>query len=378
MGIDTSMNTNSESSSLTVPRLRDDGSNWSDYQPRLQNAMGAKGLWRHVEGTATAPVPYAVTNGIPMLSDGKTAATEDQIEQKESKIIEFEKREYLARHILLSTTSTRLGTKIINLTTAEDMWKVVKADATSKSTLYLLDAEDQLSSMKLADNDDPKTHLNELRNHFQLMQQRRDSLMKMGSAMTETRYNVIIMSSLPESYRPTLQTLTANERANKLSGVQTYTLKADDIVTYIIEEAQHRVINDERTKSAESALAARTKTSTKAKGKKKAKGQSDITCENCKRPGHGKPECYSKGGGKEGQAPWQKNKTKGKEPETAVVAANDDDDEKRSLARLTTWRSQMTLTCRNPNSERVLTAELVETTALTAQNSSTIGPSSVR
>ena len=29
--------------------------------------MGAKGLWRHVEGSATAPVPYAVSNSIPML-----------------------------------------------------------------------------------------------------------------------------------------------------------------------------------------------------------------------------------------------------------------------------------------------------------------------
>ena len=33
-----------------------------------------------------------------MLTDGKTAATEDQIESKESKIIEFEKRQYLAHN----------------------------------------------------------------------------------------------------------------------------------------------------------------------------------------------------------------------------------------------------------------------------------------
>jgi hypothetical protein len=51
------------------------------------------------------------------------------------------------------------------------MWKVVKSDATSKSTLYLLDAEDQLSSMKLPDNTDPKAHLAELKVHFQLMLQ---------------------------------------------------------------------------------------------------------------------------------------------------------------------------------------------------------------
>ena len=54
---------------------------------------------------------------------------------------------------------------------AQAMWKIVKADATIKSTLYLLDAEDQLSTMKLNENEDPKTHLTELKAHFQLMVQ---------------------------------------------------------------------------------------------------------------------------------------------------------------------------------------------------------------
>jgi hypothetical protein len=53
--------------------------------------MGAKGLWRHIKGTASMPVLYAVSNGIQMISDGKTPATEDQIEVKESKIIDFKK-----------------------------------------------------------------------------------------------------------------------------------------------------------------------------------------------------------------------------------------------------------------------------------------------
>jgi hypothetical protein len=184
MGSDTTMNTlamssNSDSTTLAVPKLRDDGSNWSDYLPRIKNAMGAKGLWRHVVGTATAPVPFVLSDGVPMLADGKTRATEEQLEAKESKVIEFEKREYLARHIILSTTSTRLGSKIKSLATAEAMWKVVETDATTKSTLYLLDAEDQLSSMKLADNDDSKTHLAELKQHFQLMLQRQDNLIKL-------------------------------------------------------------------------------------------------------------------------------------------------------------------------------------------------------
>ena len=39
------------------------------------------------------------------------------------------------------------------------MWDAVKVDAMTKSTLFLLDMEDQLVSMKLAenDNDEPST-----------------------------------------------------------------------------------------------------------------------------------------------------------------------------------------------------------------------------
>ena len=116
-----SLNSSSDSTTLQVPKLRDDGSNWPDYEPRIRKVMGSKGLWRHVEGTAVAPKPYAVVEDVMVIADRKTPATEEQIEAKESKIIEFEKREYLAQHIILSTTLTRVGAKIKDLTSAEDM-----------------------------------------------------------------------------------------------------------------------------------------------------------------------------------------------------------------------------------------------------------------
>ena len=201
--------------------------------------MGAKGLWRHVLGTATAPVPYVLNNGVFMLADKKTPATEDHIEAKESKIIEFEKWEYLAWHILMSTTSMCLGSKIKALETAEAMWKAVKEDAMSKSTLYILDAEDQLATMKLADNNNPKTHLSELKQHFQTMLHCHDNLMKIGLTMFDNHFNIIIMSSLPESYRLVLQTITTSEWLSRLSGNQSNAMGANDLITFIKKEAQH-------------------------------------------------------------------------------------------------------------------------------------------
>ena len=113
--------------------------------------------------------PSKILNGEYVLADLKTPATEKQVEQKESKIAGYEKREYLAQHIILSTTSTCLGAMIKDLTSANNMWKIVVADAMTKSTLYLIDAEDQLSKMKLAKNNDAKAHLSELQKHFKTM-----------------------------------------------------------------------------------------------------------------------------------------------------------------------------------------------------------------
>ena len=162
---------NSDTTTLAVLKLHDDRSNWADYEPCIQRALGSKGLWRHVEGTAIAPKPYVLVTRVPILMDGTTQATEDQIEARETKIINYDKCEYLAQHVILSTTSTCLSNKIKNLKTLHDMWDAVKADTTTKSTLFLLDVEDQLASMKLAENNDPKVHLMEVKQHFQLMGQ---------------------------------------------------------------------------------------------------------------------------------------------------------------------------------------------------------------
>ena len=155
----------------------------------------------------------------------------------------------------------------------EEMWKTVKDDTTLKSTLFLLDAEDQLNSIKPGDNEDPKTHLTELKQHFQLMIQQQDNLLKMGSVITDTCFNIIIMSSLLDLYCPTLQTITAAERASRLSGSISKGMSPNDLIAFIVEEAQHQVINNECTKTAESALAACTKKVAKPRGKGRNKSK---------------------------------------------------------------------------------------------------------
>ena len=78
---------NSDSMTLAIPKLHDEGSNWSDYEPRIQRAMGLKGLWRHIEGPTIAPKLYTLVTGVLVLSDGTPPAMEDQIEAKKTKLM---------------------------------------------------------------------------------------------------------------------------------------------------------------------------------------------------------------------------------------------------------------------------------------------------
>jgi hypothetical protein len=90
-----SFNSNSDSMNLTVPKLHDDGSNWLDDELWVQKVMGLKGLWKHVEGTTIVPRPYVIVSGIPVSAGGMMAVMEDQIEARETRIIDFDKQEYL-------------------------------------------------------------------------------------------------------------------------------------------------------------------------------------------------------------------------------------------------------------------------------------------
>jgi hypothetical protein len=120
---------------LTILKLRDNRSNWADYEPRVIIAMKVKGIWKHVQGGAYEPKLYVNVNDVHLLPDGKTHATEEQIMEREKKIDEYEQKKNAAQHIILSTTLICLGAKIKNLKSAKEMWEGVKRDATTKRTV---------------------------------------------------------------------------------------------------------------------------------------------------------------------------------------------------------------------------------------------------
>ena len=77
---------------------------------------------------AILPNLYALVNGVSVLSDGKTPASEEQIKAREMQIMDFEKCEYFMQHVILSKTSIHLKVKIKYKKTVMEMWDAVKSD----------------------------------------------------------------------------------------------------------------------------------------------------------------------------------------------------------------------------------------------------------
>jgi hypothetical protein len=95
---------NPTSQTLLILTLLDDGSNWVDYDIKACTAMGSKGLIRHIQGTVRKPIPFAEVNKVLMF-DGTTPTTDDQIDVKQRQLKEYDQKEYLAWHILLTSIS---------------------------------------------------------------------------------------------------------------------------------------------------------------------------------------------------------------------------------------------------------------------------------
>src|SRR5204862_8180918 len=123
-------------STISIPKLADNGSNWVDYKNKALIAMGSRGLMRHIKGQAQKPAEYKIESGKAVLEDGKTNATEEQIEARQKRIEDFEVKEYLARHIIINSVSTRLAQIIGDLTSAKEMWDAVTKEYEGKTVLY--------------------------------------------------------------------------------------------------------------------------------------------------------------------------------------------------------------------------------------------------
>ena len=102
-------------------------------------------------------------------------------------------------------------------------------DTNTKSTLFIIDAEDELSTVKCQESSDAKTHLTKITAYFNLMVQWKENLLQMGSSISDTCFDIIIMASLPASYQPAKQTISTAECTSKTS------MSSSDLIAFTEE-----------------------------------------------------------------------------------------------------------------------------------------------
>ena len=296
---------------LKLPKLKDDGTNWITYRERIINTLTHKGLKRHVTGTARKPAEIEFKDGKAYKKGSTDELTPTKLTALEKEQDEYEQKEASVREVFYETIGQSLFLQVKNEETAAKVWEKLVSIMEKKGDLIQVSILSKLQTMVCLEDDDVRAHLAN-------MSELKEQLEGMGAPISDPSFAAMIRKSLPASFRSLLQTLSATARVNKKI------LTSDEIIAAIHEEADEQKVHKEADKAAENAamIAAHSK---KRDEKKKVK------CANCKRTGHKKEDCYRKGGGKEGQAPWEK-KTKDSDAKANAAESTDADEDDVSLA----------------------------------------------
>lgn len=122
----------STGTTLTIPKLADDGSNWVEFESKARNAMGSKGLIRYIDGTMIEPKTHRIVAGVSVMSMVTTPAvpatpatatapaiaavpavvsdtpvSEAEVEARVVVVDAFWVKEYSARHLQISVDGSR-------------------------------------------------------------------------------------------------------------------------------------------------------------------------------------------------------------------------------------------------------------------------------
>nr|GAT43935.1 polyprotein [Mycena chlorophos] len=271
----------------TLPKCEADGTNFSVYKNRFKFAATAAGIADHLDKSSA--MPYALVTTVADEQAANRAWTAGQA---------------MIKQAIASTIPDALFLRVMNATSAGEMWEKVTNEFEKKSKMVTVDLRRKLQDMRCAENGDVRAHLS-------AMQTLRTDLVGMSADPGNDNFIAIVMGSLPISYDPYLAALTAT------ATVSNTILSPDDVIQALSQEYDRCALRSKSKKNdSDVAFAA----GGRGNGKKK---KSNVECFNCGKKGHIKADCWAPGGGKEGKGPkgrgGGKGKGKGKEDANAAT-----------------------------------------------------------
>jgi hypothetical protein len=270
---------------------------------------------QHIKSTARQPVQLTECNGSYYRPNKLSPLSDEDLEEHKDSVDSYDKKEAQVQEIIYETVSKSGFLKIKDETSAAGAWSKLVAIHKAKGTMTYTDTLTKLSSAHYTDGKSMQAHIS-------TMKKLQERLAEMGNPINDDQFSAYICASLTPDYRSLLTLIMASTRTSGR------TISVHDLIIFIYEEADNKAAEKNVDKAKDNAVI----TTNKEQGKLKSK--SDKYCNNCKKKGHMKENCFAKDGGKEGEAPnwWKKNFGK---DESKSTAANAVEKEEENVAFLT-------------------------------------------
>ena len=236
-----------------------------------------------MEGTADRPPDPPTFLMGHVLTDEEEA----KVDKAEKRLEKYLSREGQVKTQIILSVSESLASLLQKQKTAKDTWDALVTEMTQKSKMVITFLQRQLRNMKCSEEDDLREYLDKAQDLFA-------RLNKMGAKMENQEFLDIILGALLPSYKSVMNALTTSlEEVGK-------PIEIDSIIR-ILKSQYNKKKSLSTTQEEQGVLGAPFKKS--------------LKCTNCKRKGHLIDTFWDKGGGKEGQGPKQKWRSKPKKKE---------------------------------------------------------------
>ena len=193
-------------------------------------------------------------------------------------IAEWDKVDIQALGKIGERVSPKFHEYIRSASTAKEAWEEIRKIAQLNATNMMIRARRELSTTKMAEGDDLYTHLSS-------MERCRRILKGTNAPVVDTEMIIRVMDSLPSSWATYLQGLRTQKDLMT---------KYEEFRNELLAEATYRKGATSSGDGQDLGVALQAK-------------KFNGTCNNCKKPGHKRADCWAKGGGKEGQGPRSRN-----------------------------------------------------------------------
>ena len=315
-----SVTTTSLSDSLpsSIPKLDASGLNWAIFSVRFQDAIEAKGFWKHFDGTGARPsaVPISVT------ADDGTVTTSPPSDAAIAAVDKWDKVELSAKSLLTQKIPDSTLMRVHNKRTVKERWDAIVTEYTEKGAYAQTDLRARFLESKCPDKGNVREFLDSLR-------VKREELASVGVDIDEKDYRSTIIASLPFAL--------ANFASSQLASARMYapskTIAPDSLISLISEEF-------ERQKNQKSRRSGKTKDDDKdeamastSSGKGKHKYPRGV-CWNCGNAGHYKNKCPKPSTSTAKSAKDPKKDVVPVKPEVASVVESDSEGDAAYMTRI--------------------------------------------